>query len=87
MDADFRWRRGKLKSWDDIFGKPFPGKRRTGTVTWSRQPEVLQEVRRLQKQEKLPIGPELFEKAGRNLGVGGKTTVSKLYYRKYPRKR
>jgi hypothetical protein len=86
LDAEARWRNGTLKSWDDA-GKPFPGKRRKGAITRSRKREVLTEIRRLQDQEGLPIGPTLFEIAGENTGVGGKTTVSNLYYGRHSRKR
>jgi hypothetical protein len=81
-----RWRSGSLKSWNDVLGKPFPGERRAGAITLSRKPEVLREIDRLRKSG-LPLGPNLFEEAGRNTGIGSKTTVSNLYYGKRPRKR
>lgn len=79
MDADRRYRTGELVSWDNELGKPFPGKRRKGARTRSRKLEVWLEVRRL-KQEGRAIGESLFEEVGKKLEIGGKSTVSRLYY-------
>jgi hypothetical protein len=70
---------GKLESWDDVFGRPYPGKSRKGTVTKSRSGEVWREVRRLMQQEQPPTDEYLFERAGKKLGMR-RSTVSKLYY-------
>jgi hypothetical protein len=79
---------GKLESWDEIFGKPYPkGMTRTGAHTRSLATEIWIEVRQLHQQDpkKYPLAEGLFETVGRKLGkkVGrklGKSTVSKLYY-------
>ena len=47
---------------------------------------TLREIDRLRKSG-LPLGPNLFEEAGRNTGIGSKTTVSNLYYGRHSRKR
>jgi len=41
MDVERRYRTGKLKSWNDAFGKPFPGKGRAKARTRSRKREVV----------------------------------------------
>jgi hypothetical protein len=69
---------GKLESWDDVFGRPYPGKSRKGTVTKSRSGEVWREVRRL-KQQGQPTDEYLFERAGKKLDLR-RATVSALYY-------
>lgn len=78
-DIEFRWRTGKLKSWEDVFGKPFRGKTRKGALTRSRKLEVWIEVQRLHQQGR-PIDESLFEEVGKKLKIGGKSTVSHLYY-------
>jgi hypothetical protein len=79
---------GKIKSWEDIFGKPFPGRRRAGLETSTRTFEIYGEVRRLREEEDMPIGQELFEEAAKNLKIGRKrggesgwSTVRRLYYK------
>jgi len=75
---------GKLKSWEEIFGKPFPGKSQKGSFTNARTVEVWVAVRqRIEKRQTVkdqPIDESLFEEVGRELGIGGHSTVSRLYY-------
>jgi hypothetical protein len=63
---------GKLESWDEIFGKPFPGKRRKGLFTRSRSAEILLEFYRLKKQNDMPTDTGLFEQVAANLKIGKK---------------
>jgi hypothetical protein len=85
IDAHYRWRTGRLKSWEDVFGKPFRRKTQKGTFTKSRGLEVWLEVHRL-RQNGFPVGQGLFEEAAKNLRIGQKTgesgwsTVRTLYY-------
>lgn len=79
-DASYRSEKGQLKSWDEVFGKPYPGKSRKGTATESRAVEVWIEVRRL-SGEGHPIDEALFERVGKKLKVGRRSTVSRLYWR------
>jgi hypothetical protein len=82
--AHLRSRYGRLKSWEEIFGKPFPGKSRKGILTKARALEVWiavrQRVEKRQSTKDQPIDEGLFEEVGKELGVGGHSTVSKLYY-------
>jgi hypothetical protein len=92
LDAHAQGRSGRLKSWDDVFGKPYRGKSQRGAHTDSRKFEVWLEVRRLRRQEKRSIGPALFEEVAKILKIGrkrtrkgeightGGSTVSRLYY-------
>jgi hypothetical protein len=80
-DAFWRSRKGKLKSWNEVFGKPYPGKTRKGTATESRSTEVWIEVNRLHHFEGRTLDEGLFEYVGKKLGVGRKSTVSRLYWR------
>ena len=54
VEADHRFRTGRLNSWEDVFGKPFPGKRRKGALTRSRKMEVRVEVRHFIEQSNVP---------------------------------
>jgi hypothetical protein len=74
-------REGYAPSWDDLFGKPHPGKKHLRTIQldgqkWSVHSRVLD----IRERENAPIDGALFERVGRELGIGGKTLVSKLYY-------
>jgi hypothetical protein len=85
MDAHYRWRTGRLESWENVFGKPFRGKTQKGTFTKSRGLEVWIEVHRLKKNG-FSVGQELFEEAAKNLRISQKadesgwSTVRRLYY-------
>jgi hypothetical protein len=75
-----RAEQGDVASWDDVFGKPFAGKQRRAVQTRSRRYEVWGKVRDIVEAESAPVTNELFERVGRELGIGGKSTVSDLYY-------
>ena len=75
--ADDRYVTGQLNSWDDVFGKSFPGKRRAGLLTRARKREVWRTVVRL-KHEGCPSA-DLFETAAKDLAMGA-STVRDLYY-------
>jgi hypothetical protein len=80
-DAWDRYSDGTLESWDEIFGKPFLGKRRGSSdrAVAARQLKVWTEVRRRVYQGQ-SLGDDLFEAVGRDLGIGGKSTVNRIYY-------
>ena len=75
---------GQIRSWDDVFGRPWQQERpraqrrsvRTRTWKW----EVWKLVHERHKGKgKPPIDNKLFEKVGRELAIGGKSTVAALY--------
>ena len=71
----------EIKSWDDAFGRPHP----KGAHIEKRKRHfelryvITQRVEKL-RSEKKPVDNELFDKIGKELGIGGHTTVSKIYY-------
>jgi hypothetical protein len=70
---------GRLRSWDDAFGKPFPEQQARWSKTRSRRVEVWAKVHDYALQGE-PITNDLFERVDRDLGVGSYTTVKELYY-------
>jgi hypothetical protein len=78
-NAYWRFKDGDLKSWEEVFGKPFPGKSRKRARQRARALEVWTEVR-LRINQGQPIDEHLFEQVGKKLGLGGHSTVSALYY-------
>jgi hypothetical protein len=78
-DADLRYETGKLRSWDKVFGRPFPGKTRKGSSTRAQGPRVYEEVNRLHRDGH-PIDEALFEKVAKILGIGSPGTIRRLYY-------
>jgi hypothetical protein len=65
---------GKLASWDDVFGRAHPkGRHRKSVQIDLMAHEVYCQV--------CNIDNVLFERVGRKLGVGGKSTVARLYAR------
>jgi hypothetical protein len=74
---------GEIRSWNDVFGRPWQQERpraqrrslRTRTWKW----EVWKLVHELHEAEGKPIDNKLFEKVGRKLAIGGKSTVAALY--------
>jgi hypothetical protein len=74
---------GQLESWDQIFGKAYPGKSRKTAVAKARAGYVWAEVQHLKNQGH-PIDSELFEEVSRrikkNRGYTMKrSTVANLY--------
>ena len=79
-DILYRMAIGEFDTWDDAFGKIFAdGHRRVGIRTLARMFEVWTRVKEINAAEGSAIGDGLFERVGRDLAVGGKTTVGKLY--------
>jgi len=75
----------KAKSWDDVFGRPYP----KGThIEAKRQAlengcEVYLRIKEIKEENpSIPIDGHLFERVGRELGVGGKTLTEECYYRR-----
>jgi hypothetical protein len=70
----------EIKSWNDAFGQPHP--KGTHVDKKKRHFElrhvIVQRVEELQSE--IPVDKRLFEKIGKDLGIGGGTTVSKIYY-------
>ena len=71
---------GGARSWDDAFGSPHPKGRHVNAVRLEKlKYKVHRRVRDIHDKERVPIDNELFERVGRELGIGGKTAVSELY--------
>ena len=70
---------GKIKSWDDIFGKPWGHGQRRAAITWHKQWDVRRRVKQLHEKEGAPIDNELFERVGKEFGLS-RATASTLYY-------
>jgi hypothetical protein len=72
--------RGSARTWDDAFGPPFPAGTHIHKLKLeSRRYEVYQLVQEIHRDEGCPIDDELFERVGREMGIGGKTTIKDLY--------
>ena len=72
----------EIKSWDDAFGRPHP--KSTHVNRRKRHLKVhLEIMHRVEKARsgKIPVDRKLFEKIGKDLGIGGSTTVSDIYYK------
>jgi hypothetical protein len=70
---------GEIASWDEVFGKPNSRKRAHVLLRWQRRHKVHSRIIELHHFDGCPINDELFEKVGRELGIGGKTEVKNLY--------
>jgi hypothetical protein len=87
-EAEDLYQTGQLQSWDEIFGKPFPGKRRAGLLTRSRRFEIFLEAHRLKSQHEMAEDRGLFEQVAENLQIGKETdagwtgwaTVRDIYF-------
>jgi hypothetical protein len=74
-----RGKEGLLKSWDEAWGHP---PTRTQYQRWIRDTQAVFDVHRLVAKAQADgrsLTDELFEEIGRELGIGGKTHVKKLY--------
>jgi hypothetical protein len=70
----------EIKSWDDAFDRPHP---KGAHVTkkkryFDSRDIIMQRVQELRSE--MPLDKNLFEKIGKELGIGGGTTVSEIYY-------
>jgi hypothetical protein len=76
--------RFEIRSWDEVFGRPFP--KGTHLETEKRnaelRPLIIERVEALKAER--PIDKGLFEEIGRELKIAG-TTVSDIYYDKRSR--
>jgi hypothetical protein len=81
-NAYYRALAGEARSWDDVFGKPYPkGKHvHSSSGKLSRAFVVHARVRDYKKKG-VPIDVKLFDRVGRDTGFGGSTVVGKLYYK------
>jgi hypothetical protein len=72
----------KYISWDDVFGRPHPkGTHTRDERTRSRDARnIYRRINEIVAEKQCPIDGNLFEKVGRELGIGAKTKVSELYY-------
>jgi hypothetical protein len=76
---------GGIQSWDDVFGRPWeqegPRAQQRTVRTQARKWAVWNLVHELREGEGKPIDNALFGRVGRELGIGGKSTVASLYGR------
>lgn len=71
-------RAGKFPSWDDVLGKPWGEGQQRAARTNARRWEVAAELLvRMGRGDKMIA--ETFEDVGRATGVGGKSTVARLW--------
>jgi hypothetical protein len=70
----------EIKSWDDAFGRPHPkgAHIKNQKRHFELRHVIVQRVEELRSE--MPVDKKLFEKIGKDLGIGGSTTVSKIYY-------
>jgi hypothetical protein len=70
----------EIKSWDDAFGRPHT--KGTHVHKEKRNLQLRYDIiRRVEElASEMPIDEHLFEKVGKDLGIGGSTTVSDIYY-------
>src|SRR5262249_21817229 len=69
---------GKLKSWDEVFGKPPTRKQARRALDYDNTHRVFHEVLKASAKGD-PIEDLLFGRVGKKLGIGGKTKVKELY--------
>ena len=70
----------KVRSWDDVFGKPLAKGKRLETERRNMEiaDPIWRYVRKLQEEGR-PIGKELFAAVGKDFGVSG-TVAEQIYY-------
>jgi hypothetical protein len=74
-DNSVAW--GELNSWNELFGKPRL-KSRNVILGWNRRLEVWERIMDLHLRG-APINDDLFDRVGKELGIGARETVRKLY--------
>lgn len=74
----------KVKSWEDVFGRPHP----KGTHILTKRQEieysrkVYERIQQIKKNKpSTPIDGALFERIGKEFGIGGKTLTEGYYYK------
>jgi hypothetical protein len=73
----------KAKSWDDVFGRPHPKGVHLGALLKRDQyaPLVRSRIHQIKRlNPDTPIDAALFERIGRELGIGSKTLTEEYYY-------
>jgi hypothetical protein len=65
---------GELNSWNELFGKP-RRRSRSALRGWHLRHEVWASI----VDSGAPINDDLFDRIGKELGIGGRETVRKLY--------
>ena len=73
----------QAKSWDDVFGQPHPKGTHLGAKRQIREKQfiVYDRITKLKDADpNIPIDGYLFEKIGRELGIGSKTLTEEYYY-------
>lgn len=74
----------EVKSWDDVFGRPHPSGMHLGAKKqeWGYSLKVFSRIEQIKKKEPAtPIDGALFERVGREFGIGGKTLTEEYYYK------
>lgn len=70
---------GRFRTWDQAFGRPrTKGQHDRFLRDFAAPPQVAEMVEEARRNRK-PIDDRLFDKIGRQLGVGGRTQVKKFY--------
>ncbi|MBU1568803.1 MAG: hypothetical protein KJ630_24655 [Proteobacteria bacterium] len=75
------WFKAKT-SWDDVFGKPHKKGTHSNDIRKTRNDalKVYYRIQELNKNVGLPVDENMFDRVGRELGVGAKTKTATLYY-------
>lgn len=74
----------KAKSWDDVFGRPHPKGTHLETKKQEREFafKVYNRIEQIKRDDpSTPIDGYLFERIGREFGIGGKTLTEGYYYK------
>ncbi|WP_408997958.1 hypothetical protein ACJ77P_08190 [Syntrophus buswellii] len=74
----------RAKSWDDVFGRPHKKGTHLATKRQDREKSLsvyyrIKEIKRADPS--IPIDGFLFEKVGKEFGIGGKTLTEEYYYK------
>ena len=78
--ARAKWETAHTRTLDEAFGLERPkGWRQHDARRWGKAGAVYLEVKRINEREGVPIGPDLFERAGAAYAVS-RTTASEMYY-------
>jgi hypothetical protein len=62
--------KGQLRSWDDVFGRPFPGKRRKGITTRAKDLVIWSRARQLYETEDFYLDDGLWEQLAKEFDMG-----------------
>jgi hypothetical protein len=73
---------GGAESWDEAFGHPHPPRKHKRSIQLeNRKYGIYKRVREIVEKEDAPIDDKLFERVGRESGLGGATVIKNAYYR------